>query len=35
MEQTVMAIDFKERILRMRGEYVILDKDIAQRNLIL
>ena len=30
MEQTVMAIDFKERILRIRGEYVILDKDIAQ-----
>ena len=29
MEQTVMAIDFKERILRLRGEYVILDKDIA------
>ena len=25
-----MAIDFKERILRIRGEYVILDKDIAQ-----
>jgi hypothetical protein len=30
MEQTVVAIDFKERILKMRGEYVILDKDIAQ-----
>ena len=29
MEQSVMAIDFKERILRLRGEYVILDKDIA------
>ena len=29
MEQTVMAIDFKQRILRLRGEYVILDKDIA------
>ena len=29
MEQTVMAIDFKERILRLHGEYVILDKDIA------
>ena len=29
VEQTVMAIDFKERILRLRGEYVILDKDIA------
>jgi hypothetical protein len=30
MEQAVMTIDFKERILRIRGEYVILDKDIAQ-----
>jgi diphthamide synthase (EF-2-diphthine--ammonia ligase) len=30
MEQTVVAIDFKERILKMRGEYVIMDKDIAQ-----
>ena len=30
MEQSVVAIDFKERILKMRGEYVILDKDIAQ-----
>ena len=29
MEQTVMAIDFKERILRLRGEYVILDKDVT------
>jgi hypothetical protein len=30
MEQAVMTIDFKERILRIRGEYVILDKEIAQ-----
>ena len=30
MEQEVMTIDFKERILRVRGEYVILDKEIAQ-----
>ena len=30
MEQAVMTIDFKERILRIREEYVILDKEIAQ-----